>query len=223
MNKNMCVFTCLYLFHHQCFFISGNHYPWVIISTNLTWWWTQKGVQKLTQHTTESLQCSRETVSLLASYSAQDSHLHPKWAIRGKPPHEILLVPLSECGFEASQPESKVVRDAFKAVKSQHKTKTTTQYLHFPAVKACSLKAIQVGGAIPTQVKPCVSFCTSGHGTQSAGSGEPLDTVHSLKHPRDPREFSLLQRAVAPHRPCFLSPGQRGVLRYSLGVQFPWV
>ena len=135
---------CVCLHAYICSTISGNHYPWAIISTSLTWWWAQKGVQKSTRHTTaESLQCSRETVSLLASSSAPASHLRPNWAPGGSPPTEFSVCSwVSECGVEASQPESKVVRDTFKAVKSQHKTKTTTQYLHYPAVKACPLKGV---------------------------------------------------------------------------------
>ena len=96
---------CVCLHAYICSTISGNHYPWAIISTSLTWWWAQKGVQKSTRHTTaESLQCSRETVSLLASSSAQASHLRPNWAPGGSPPHGILRVPLSEWVWVRGKP-----------------------------------------------------------------------------------------------------------------------
>ena len=184
-----------------------------------------------TQHTTtESLQCWRETVSLLASYLAQDSRLPLR---RTRPPGEApswksvcapkwVSVGSRQANLTARKghPQRRLPGCEITKQNQKHDTIPPPPGSESLLAEGCLIRSTRsnpgrrshphAGESLHLSLHAWARGTVSislwpGRGAQSAGPGEPLDTVHSLKHPRDPRKRVLLAAASSDASPSLLS------------------
>lgn len=167
-----------------------NHYPWVIISTNLTWWWAQKGVPEFSTTQPQKVFSAGKQCPCWCVALGLGLPFAPQLDLQGSPSWNSVCAPKwVSVGLRQANLTARKGHPQRRLQGCEYKTKAKIRYntLHYPAVKLACWRvfnkehAQQSRKAEPSpRVKPCISLHTCARGAHHTRTWEPLDTVHSL-------------------------------------------